>query len=148
MNGLDSVNALVMGWRDNNRLMIRKHVTHDFVIQGVFTIPLSLDTYIQLAESFHKAFPDMQQYITDIHVDGDVIHACLHVSGTHKGSLPNLIPTLPAISATGKTFAIHDIPVTYVISNNKVARVIGNEIAQQKCLSLYDQLGVTIPTLS
>jgi predicted ester cyclase len=146
MDPLESVNALITGWRDNNRLLIRSHVTHDFKIEGVFTIPLSLEAYLQLAETFHRAFSDLQQHLTDIRIEGDSIHAHLHVSGTHTGPLANLIVTLPAISPTGKSFAINDIPIEYVIVNNKVARVIGNDVAQQKCLSLYEQLGVLLPS--
>ena len=144
MSAHETVHSMLMGWRDNNRLLIRSHGTSDFQIEGIFTVPLNIDAYIQLAQSFQTAFPGWQLEHTLEEEREDYVKMLLHVSGVHTGILPNLIPHLPPIQPTGIHFQVADIPVEFFLRNNKVALEVGNEISQQKCLSLYEQLGATV----
>ncbi len=146
MRELDTVQAMLMGWRDNNRLMIRSHGTPDFLIQGVFPIPMTIDSYIQIAQTFHGAFPGWQLEITEPQERENYVRLLLQVSGVHTGSLTNLITGLPAIPPTGRSFRVTDIPVEFFLRDGKVAREVGNALTQQKCMSLYEQLGITLPT--
>ena len=146
MHELDTVRSMLMGWRDNNRFMIRKHGTLDFLIQGVFPIPMTIDTYIQIAQTFHGAFPGWQLEISEPQESENYVRLLLQVSGMHTGNLTNLIPGLPAIPPTGRSFHVADIPVEFFLRDGKVAREVGNALTQQKCLSLYEQLGISLPT--
>lgn len=84
----------------------------------------------QVMESFRQAFPDSTLLIEDEIAEGDKVVIKWNFSGTHKGSLMNILPTNKKVNWTGITI--------YKIINGKVVEELGEE----DFLGFLRQIGV------
>lgn len=143
MAARDMIIKLFTGWRLNNALMMRSQVMPDFRLQHAFAVDLGIDGFIAIARYYHTAFPGWQIDATFLTETDAQVELLVHMSGTHLGPYPNLLPGRPAIPPTGRRFEVRDIPATVILRDNKIALIQGNDLTQQKADQIFAQLLAT-----
>jgi hypothetical protein len=140
MTARDTITNLFTGWRTNNPLLMRSSVTSDFRILNSFAVDIGIESFVVVARYYQTAFPGWDLDVTFLCEYEDQVDILVHMSGTHLGPYPNLIPGRPAIPPTGNRFDVDDIPTTVTMREGKVALMTGNELTRQKADLLFEQL--------
>ena len=102
-------------WNKWNYRLIGEVLAPDIVFYGSLgEQKKGHEGFIQYAEYVRKAFPDFHNTVEELIAEGDKVAACLTYSGTHRGEIFGIDPTLRPIQYIGTAiFVFRDNLITH-----------------------------------
>jgi predicted ester cyclase len=145
MNELDIVRMLVSYIERRDWESARNLLSSDFTFSGPVPEPINGAEWIGMHEKLGAAFPDWAFNPSDMRVEGDIVHATMHITGTHLGELDLSALGLPKVAATQRKIKLPAEMAEIRIEGGQVTnfRTIPNPEAGVS--GILKQLGVAIP---
>jgi predicted ester cyclase len=145
MNELDIAKKLVSYIERRDWESARNLLSSDYTFSGPVPEPINAAGWLGLHEKLGAAFPDWAFNPSDMRVEGDVVHATMHITGTHSGELDLSNLGLPKISATGKKIKLPPEMAEIRIEGGKVRNFRTTPNPDAGVSGILKQLGVAIP---
>jgi predicted ester cyclase len=145
MNELDIVKKLVSYIEKRDWESARNLLSNDFTFSGPVPEPISGTEWIGMHERLGAAFPDWAFNPSDMRVEGDIVHATMHITGTHRGELDLSNLGLPKVAATGRKIKLPPEMAEIRIEGGKVRYFRTTPNPEAGVSGILKQLGVAIP---
>jgi SnoaL-like domain len=78
----------------------------DLQFTGPVPMPLNKDQYLDLMEKVTRGVPNWNFHRHDLRVEGQTVIVPVQVTGTHSQTLPGLMPGMPDLPPTHRSFRI------------------------------------------
>jgi predicted ester cyclase len=145
MNELDIAKKLASYIERRDWDSARNLLSNDFTFSGPVPEPMNGAEWIGMHEKLGAAFPDWAFNLSDIRVEGDIVHATMHITGTHRGELDLSDLGLPKVAATQIKIKLPAEKVEAKIEGGKVRYLRVAAIPEAGIYGVLKQLGVAIP---
>jgi hypothetical protein len=119
--------------------------TDDFRFTGAVPMPLDRDQYVEVMNKVCKGVPDWKFNYHDIHVDGQTVVVPVQVTGTHTRTLPGLMPGMPDLPATNRSFRLPPEEIKVTFRGDRISNVHVDPVPGGGVQGMLEQLGVAIP---
>jgi hypothetical protein len=145
MNELEIVRKLVGYIERREWDSARNLLSSDFTFSGPVPEPINGAKWIGLHEKLGAAFPDWAFNPSDLKVEGDIVHAALHITGTHRGELDLSDMGLPKVAATQRKIKLPPEMAEIRIEGGKVTNFRTTPNPEAGVSGILKQLGVAVP---
>jgi len=120
-------------WNKGNLDVIDKHISHNFIYQGLLGEYRGTDGFRQMVKDARAIFPDIHYTIDEMFGEGDKLAVQYTMTGTMKGAMMSIPPTGKQIKATVAFF--------YRFEDGKEAEAL----PFSDSLTMFQQLGIPFP---
>jgi predicted ester cyclase len=148
MNELEIAKKLLSLIEAKDNASALKLLSDDFTFSGPVPEPISGPMWLGMVERLIKAFPDWAYNVSDLKLDGDIVHLTVHISGTHKGELDLSNLDFPKVPATGKKIQLPRDETELKIEGGKVKYFKTSPNPEAGVSGILKQLGVAVPDQS
>lgn len=117
----------------------------DFRFTGPLPTPLDKNQYLDVMEKVRQGAPNFRFNRHDLHIDGQTVVVPVQITGTQTGTLRSLMPGMPDLPPTGKSFRLPPETIRVRFQGDRAVEVHVDEVPGGGILGMLEQLGVTIP---
>jgi hypothetical protein len=145
MNELEITRKLVSHIERREWDSARNLLSSDYTFSGPVPEPMNDAEWIEFHKKLGAAFPDWAFNLSDMRVEGDIVHATMHITGTHRGELDLSNLELPKVAATQIKIKLPAEKVEAKIEGGKVRYIRTTPNPEAGPSGILKQLGVAVP---
>src|SRR5512138_1845245 len=97
--------------------------TDNFRFTGPMPKPLTKDEFLDLMAKINKGVPNLKFGHREYHVNGQTVNVTIQVSGTQSRTLPSLMPGMPELPPTNKTFRLPPETLQVTFQGDKISKI-------------------------
>jgi SnoaL-like domain len=117
----------------------------DFTLTGPIPMPLNKNQYLDLMEKVTKGVPDWNFHRHDLRTEGQTVFVPVQITGTQNRTLPGLMPDMPDLPPTNRSFRLPPEVVQITFRGDKISRIHVDPVPGGGIPGMLEQLGVSIP---
>lgn len=122
-----------------------KYFADDMVFEGPVPEPITKEAFLNLHRAMLAGIPDWKFNFQNVREEGDSVVGQVQVSGTQTHDLPPLIPGLPSVPATGRSFANPVEGIEIVCQGGLITKIRAESVPDGGVTGVLTQLGVELP---
>jgi SnoaL-like protein len=144
MSNADTALSLLNAWAAGDA-SIRDQLTDDFTFSGPVPVPLNRDQFAGLSQAIHRGAPDWNFNAGQPQENGATIVIPVQITGTNTGELADVIPGVPPVAPTGKSFSLPTEHISITFRDDKVSHVSVDTLPGGGIPGMYAQIGHPLP---
>ena len=147
MSTVETVEALVTALQSGDIELAAKLLSADCMVSGFTPKPLTQEKFLALQSQLLVAMPDFSYNLSEIHGEGNEVHALVRMSGTQNNALELPMFGLRDIPATGLAVSLPQVESTWQVEHNRVVGIQMQEVHGGGLTGLLQQVGAELPVL-
>jgi predicted ester cyclase len=146
MSQADHVRRLSQAFESQHWEVVEEHLTEDFTLTGPAPVPLNKAQFLGVMKNTMAGLPDFSFNTGEVKEHSEShVEARVQISGTHTGTLQNVIPGIPPLPATGKRVQLPQETLHYTLEGSKISSIRVESVEGGGFGGLFSQLGVEQP---
>jgi hypothetical protein len=141
----DVVNKALDYIESNDLNSSKSLYSDDFTFSGPVPVPLNKAQYLELMGKVLQGVPNWNFHRHDLRVEGDTVIVPVRVAGTQTGRLPGLMPDMPDLPATNRSFRNPPEEMRITVRGDRIVDVNIEPVPGGGVLGMLEQLGVSVP---
>lgn len=147
MNAKEIVKTFITALQSGAIGMAAQYMTEDFKLVGWMAQPLDRDEFLALQAQLDTGMPDFSYNLSDLQAHGNTVTGLIQIAATHTRHLEFPQYGIPATQDTGQTIGLPQVPVEFVLSDDKIAEMKIQAVPGGGMQGLLQQLGYDLATL-
>ncbi len=145
MNAKEIVKTLITALQSGAIDLAAQYMTDDFQLVGWMQQPLDRGEFLALQMQLDAGMPDFTYNLSDLNAHDNVVTGLIQITATHTADLAFPQAGIPTIQMTGQAIGLPQVPVEFVLRDDKVAQMKMQNVPGGGMDGLLQQLGdVTI----
>ncbi|MBF6590628.1 MAG: nuclear transport factor 2 family protein [Ktedonobacterales bacterium] len=147
MSATDVAKATMNALQAHDMAAASALMTDDFTFSGAVPVPLNKQQYLGVQWALFAAIPNWNFNASNYEEQGDKVILTVQITGTQTGTLENVIPGVPPIPPTGKSFQLPQEHVTLTVRGDKIANESVESVPNGGAPGIFAQLGHPLPPM-
>jgi hypothetical protein len=122
-----------------------RYFADDMTFSGPVPEPISKDAFLNLHRAMLGAAPDWRFNFNMTGEEGDTVIGKVQVEGTQTGALAPVLPGLPTIPATGRSFKNPVEGIEIVCRGGLIHAIKAEQVPNGGVAGILKQIGVELP---